>query len=218
VDVVTVVLIDRRSLVSSGLRKTLSARLERDLNGLKPDVLKSLTLRFETRWDSTRPNAQQQGNFGKLDYPLYFEKAHTSDNFTTDELTDTMTAHGIRNAGNAAQLYPSAVAGWQSKQVEGLGIPPLQGYRKVGFIKYDEISGRATDLETAFTNVVKHELGHMFNIKDHAKSGLMLASVPLADAKVTYAEADLKQILKELNRLKNQPEAALQTQYNNANR
>ena len=218
VDVVAIVLIDRRSLISSGLRKAISARLERDLNGLKPEVLKSLALRFETRWESSRPNAQQQGNFGKLDYPLYFEKAHTSDNFTADDVTDTMKAHGIRNAGDAAQLYVQAVAGWQSKQVEGLGIPPLQGYRKVGFIKHDQISDRAKDLETALTNVVKHELGHMLNIKDHASSGLMLASVSMTDAKVTYAEADLKQILKELNRLKQQPEAVLQTQYNNANR
>src|SRR5512143_2489225 len=46
VDVITLVLIDRRGLVSDGTRKALRTRLERDLNALgvvkkEPDVLKA---------------------------------------------------------------------------------------------------------------------------------------------------------------------------------
>src|SRR5262245_937277 len=158
VEVVTLILIDRRSLVSDAMRGALKTRLERDLNALgvvksEPDVLKARLLRFEVRWDSKAPSASQQGGYGKGAFPLYFEKAHTSDNFTASEIADVMRAHGIRNAGKAASQYTEADAGWQDKAVEGLGIQPLQGYRKVGFLKVDQISGRAKDVETAYANV-----------------------------------------------------------------
>jgi len=223
VDVITVILIDRRTLVSDGTRKALRTRLERDLNALgivkkEPDVLKAQSLRFEVRWESKAPSAGQQGSYGKFDFPLYFEKAHASDSLSASEITDIMRAHGIRNAGKAASQYSEADAGWQNKAVEGLGIQPLQGYRKVGFIKYDQVSGRANDVETAFANVLKHEFGHMCNITKHASSGLMLASVPIADAKVTFAEDNQRAILRELVRLKALTEATMQRVYEQQNR
>jgi hypothetical protein len=223
VEVVTFILIDRRSLVSDSMRKSLEARLERDLNALgvvkkEPDVLKQRSLRFEVRWESKAPSASQQGSYGKWDFPLYFEKAHTSDNFSASEVADLLRAHGIRNAGKAASQYTEADAGWQSKSVEGLGIQPLQGYRKVGFLKMDQVSSGAKDIETAYTNVLKHELGHMCNITRHASSGLMSASVPLNDPKVTFAEADHRAILRELVRLKLLTEASMQRVYEQQNR
>jgi hypothetical protein len=223
VEVVTLILIDRRSLVSDSMRTSLTTRLTRDLNALgvvksEPDVLKAQSLRFEVRWESKRPNASQQASYGKWDFPLYFEKAHTSDNFAASEVADTMRAHGIRNAGKAASQYSEADAGWQNKAVEGLGIQPLQGYRKVGFLKVDQISGRANDVETAYANVLKHELGHMCNITQHASAGLMTASVPIANPKVTFVEDDQRAILRELVRLKLQTEAVMQRAYEQRNR
>ena len=223
VEIVTFILIDRRSLVSDTLRTALRARLQRDLNALgvvkqEPDVLKAQSLRFEVRWESKVPNANQQASYGKWDFPLYFEKAHTSDNLTANEVAGIMQAHGIRNAGRAASQYSEANAGWQDKAVEGLGIQPLQGYRKVGFLKVDQVAGRAADVETAYANVLKHELGHMCNITRHASSGLMLGSVPMADAKVTFAEDDQRAILRELVRLKLQSETVMQRVYEQQNR
>ena len=223
VEVVNVILIDRRNLVSDALRKSMKARLESDLNALgvvkkEPDVLKARALRFEVRWESKAPNASQQNSFGKWDFPLYFEKAHTSDNFSPSEVEKTMQGHGIRNAGKGADQYKAAASGWASKDVEGLGIQPLTGYRKVGFIKVDQISGRARDVETAYLNVVRHEFGHMCNIAQHSGDGLMMASVPLADPKVSFSEANHRAVLRELIRLKLQTEAQMQRLYEQNNR
>ena len=223
VDVVALILVDRRSLVTDATRQALKARLERDLNALgvvqkEPDVLKAQSLRFEVRWESKAPNAAQQGSFGKWDFPLYFEKAHTSDNLTASEVADILRNHGIRNAGRAASQYADADSGWKDKTVEGLGIQPLQGYRKVGFLKVDQVSGRAKDVATAYANVVKHELGHMCNITKHAASGLMLASVPIADDKITFAVDDQRAVLRELVRLKAQAEPNMQRAYEQNNR
>jgi len=223
VEVINVILIDRRNLVSDALRTAMKTRLTRDLNALgvvkkEPDVLKARSLRFEVRWESRAPNANQQGSFGKWDFPLYFEKAHTSDNFSAGEVEKTMQGHGIRNAGKGADQYKAAASGWASKDVEGLGIQPLAGYRKVGFIKVDQISSRARDVETAYVNVVKHEFGHMCNVTQHSSDGLMMASVPLADPKVSFAEANHRAVLRELIRLKLQTEAQMQRLYEQNNR
>lgn len=223
VEVITIILIDRRSLVSGSMQASLVKRLERDLNALgvvksEPDVLKAQSLRFAVRWESKRPSASQQGAYGKWDFPLYFEKAHASDNLSASEVADIMRAHGIRNAGKGATQYSEADAGWQSKTVEGLGIQPLQGYRKVGFLKVDQISGRANDVETAYANVVKHELGHMCNLTQHSSAGLMMSAVPIADPKVTFAEGDHRAVLRELIRLKALTEAVMQRRYEQQNR
>ena len=102
--------------------------------------------------------------------------------------------------------------------MEGLGIQPLQGFRKVGFLKVDQIAGRANDVETAYANVLKHEFGHMCNITKHATAGLMLASVPIVDPKMSFAEDDQRAILRELVRLKLQTEAVMQRLYEQKNR
>lgn len=222
IDVVTFILIDRRSLVSDSMRTSLRTRLERDLNALgvmnkEPDVFVKNALRIEVRWESKSPNASQRGSYGKFDFPLYFEKAHTSDSISASDVTDIMRDHGIRNAGKAASLYTEAEDGWKAKQVEGLGIPPLQGYRKVGFLKVDQVSGRANDVETAYANVLKHEFGHMCNITQHASAGIMLASVPIADSKVKFADDDQRAIQREMVRLKLQSEAVMQRIYEQKN-
>ncbi len=218
VEVINVILIDRRRLVSDGARTTIKTRLTRDLNALgvvnkEPDVLKAKGLRFEVRWESKMPSAAQQEAYDKWDFPLYFEKAHTSDNLPSSEVTKRMQAHGIRNAGKAAQQFKAADEGWASKAVEGLGIQPLSGYRKLGFIKVDEISSRATDIETAYINVVKHEFGHMCNITQHASAGLMLASVPMSDPRITFAESNQRAVLRELQRLQALTEEQMQRLY-----
>ena len=223
VEIVNIILIDRRNLVSDATRTAIKTRLTRDLNALgvvkkEPDVLKDKSLRFEVRWESKLPTASQQDSFGKWDFPLYFEKAHTSDNFTNSEVAKLIQGHGIRNAGRGAGQYQAADAGWSSKDVEGLGIQPLEGYRKLGFIKVDQISARARDIETALLNVVKHEFGHMCNITKHASDGLMMASVPIADPKVSYAESDQRAALRELIRLKLQSEAQMQRLYEQRNK
>src|ERR1044071_2365596 len=217
VEIIAVILIDRRSLVSDGMRTALKRRLDRDLNALglvkqEPDVLKKLSLRFEIWWESKAPNANQQESYGKWDFPLYFEKAHTSDNFTVAEVLDTLRAHGIRNAGIGASQYRQTEDGWQNENVEGLGVPPLAGYRKVGFLKVDHVWAHTSDVETGFANVLKHELGHMCRLA-HSSSGLMVNAVPLNDPKVTFAEADHHAILEELKRLKTRTEALMQRLY-----
>jgi hypothetical protein len=221
VDVITLILIDRRQLVSDKLRNALKSRLERDLNALgvvkqEPDVLKTQGLRLGIRWESKKPNANQQASYGKWDFPLYFEKGHTSDNLTASEVIDTMLAHGIRRLGRAKTQYEQAESGWNDKSVEGLGIQPLQGYRKLGFLKIDQVSARANDIETAYVNVVKHEFGHMCNRTAHT-SGLLDRSVPISDPKATFTEEDQRAILREMVRLKNQSEAQMQRVYEQQN-
>lgn len=212
VDVIRLILIDRRSLVTDSARKTVKTRLERDLNAL------GAVGRFEVLWESKMPNAGQQDSYGKWDFPIYFEKAHSSDNFTTTQVLEVLQHHGIRNAGGGKEQYKQAEDGWNSKTVEGLGIQPLQGYRKVGFLKVDQLSGRTRDVETAYTNVVKHEFGHMCNIKGHAKSGLMIPAAPVADDKAQFAADDKTTILEQLKRLKNLDEPTMQRAYETANR
>jgi hypothetical protein len=221
-EVVTVILIDRRSLVGDAVRKVVKTRLETDLNALVAakktgsDLYKGL--RVEARWESRAPSAGQQSSYGKWDFPIYFEKAHASDNIPASQVHEIMSAHGIRNAGKAADQFTQAEAGWKSKGVEGLGIQPLLGYRKVGFLKVDLIAGRVSDVETAYTNVVKHELGHMLNITDHNKSGLMLKSVPTADSKAIFAAEDDFAIRRELGRLQRGSETNMQRVYEQTNR
>lgn len=223
-EVARVLLIDRRGLVGDGVRKTIAARFERDLNLLAPvkgksDYLRTtLKLKFEVTWLSKSPTKAERGAFGRLDFPLYFENAHTSDNVSKGDIADIMRDHGIREVGRAGQLYGEAEKGWESTSVEGLGIPPLQGYRKVGFIKTDHIMKHAKDMETGYVNVVKHEFGHMCSITKHSDKGLMMSSVPLLTPNIDYADDDKDTIARQLQRLTIGSEQILQRAYEQGNR
>lgn len=216
VEEISLILIDRRALVPEGVRKAAKNRLEADLNALgvvkgEPDVLKGESLRFAVRWESRKPNANQQESYGKWEFPLYLERAHTSDNLGASEVIDTMLAHGIRRLKTALEQFKQAEEGWNDKNVEGLGIQPLAGYRKVGFIKVDLLDS-LNDVQTGYVNVIKHEFGHMCNLFNHT-SGLMASSVPKLDPKAKFTEPDQREILCELRRLKRHSQAEMERDY-----
>jgi len=217
VQVARLLLIDRKSLVDATTQKDVATRLESDLKALlatkTPKSLQAkFPIRFSVSWVAKWPTDAERQDMGKLDFPIYFEHAPPSnDALTKSELTGLMRTHGILEKGEPGKQYDLAEGAWENTSVEGLGIHPFLGYRKVGFIKVDRVYDPAKDRVTALTNVVKHEFGHMCNL-DHDAKGLMKASVPLATATDFEAESKGK-ILGKLGVLAASSEAALQRAY-----
>jgi hypothetical protein len=217
---VRILLFDPKELLESSeeLRNEFSKRVENDLNALRADpfppdhLSKTLKLRFNMVYQGRNTTETERDAFKKFDYPIYLFNAHTLPDTSANEIKQIMQDHRIRNKGDGATQYKQAEEGWQNKNTEGLGIQPLKGYRKVGFIKVDRIFDTSTDRETAFTNIIKHELGHMFNKKTHGQ-GVMQDSILLSNSSLNYVEADKVSILVELARLHAKTEKELEKEY-----
>jgi hypothetical protein len=123
-----------------------------------------------------------------------------------------MLDHGIRDGGPARAQFADAKTAWETKHVEGFGIQPFRGFKKVGVIKGDRIEKDARDREQAYINVIEHELGHMMNIWGHSK-GIMITSVPLDSSVLAFTLDDRKTIKGELARITNTPEVDMAKYY-----
>ena len=217
-----VVLIDHKGLVSRGLRDTVMAKLEKDLNAIYKTQLGQSFLQlnlgatFVVRHESRKLKLAQRAAFGALQYPIYFENGHTSDRLEPEDIRNIMLDHGIRDAGRGSKQFKAAEDGWEDDDIEGLGIQPLEGYHKVGFIKVDLVSKNQGDLPTIFLNIVKHELGHMFNMLEHT-DGVMRDGILKADRSLAYTTTHVRRILQEIARLQRHTEAELQERYERAN-
>jgi hypothetical protein len=205
--VAEIVLIDSKGLLGKDLSAAVISAVEMDLNALyttplgKQFVRAKLSVRFSVTRRSSMPSQAERGAFGALQYPIYVLNGHTNDAATVSEIETLMKHHGIVESGPGKQQFEAAREGWKAKPVEGLGIQPLEGYRKVGFIKADRVFATRGDFETLFRNVIKHELGHMFNLKEHSEQ-VMRDKIVLADAALGYTEDQTRRILQEIARLK----------------
>jgi hypothetical protein len=130
-----------------------------------------------------------------------------------DDIRELMLDHGIKDAGVAAGQFKDAKKGWENESVEGLGIHPLDGFKKVGFIKVDTVSKASRDYESTFVNVIKHELGHMLNIKSHSEYGVMRGSIMLQGGSLDFNDGNIATITQTLVRLSTVSEAELTRRY-----
>lgn len=211
------VVIDPTGQLTGGVRKEVLARLEGDFTALKTDgsvdtIAKQLKLQFVASYLDRDPSESERGAFCPLDYPVYLYRAHTSDGKPASLILTIMRHHGILQRGNAGKLYPLAEEGWKDSNVEGVGIPPLRGYRKVGFVKSDNIAKLKGDLATINLNIIKHELGHMFGITSHGE-GIMKAGAALSYDNLEYSADHRRAIQVSLGRLSVMTEAKLQEEY-----
>jgi hypothetical protein len=122
-----------------------------------------------------------------------------------------MKDHKIRKKGRGEDLYKKAEEGWNRKVIGGIGIPPLRGYRKVGFIKADRVFDQKGVTAQTFTNMLKHELGHMFG-RDHG-AGVMIEGILTAGESLDYVDDDKEAILLELMRLRQASRSKLEERY-----
>ena len=221
--VATVTLYDPKSRLKGSVRAAVVARLERDLNALRASKLgadflqKKLGIRFEVRHVARISARDERFTTGRLDFPVYILNGHTSDATPAKEIRELMLDHGVIDSGVARSQFEDAHDGWKDANVEGLGIQPLQGFKKVGFIKGDNVAKLAKDVESGFTNVIKHELGHMCNIKVHASSGVMRSGIQLAAGSFDYTDANQQSILVKLAELATVSAVELQRRYERAN-
>ena len=214
---VRICLIDPKKLLAAqgGLRKKFRHRVVRHLNGLQaktfgPNHLKTtLGLRFMTTYAPRDTTRAQRAAFGKFDYPIYLLNAHKTPDTPASEVVQIVKDHKIRDVHD---FHEKAEKGWKNPNVEGMGFPPLRGYRKVGFVKVDKAFDGPGAFDVRFANLILHELGHMFGITKHTK-GLMMRAIVLADQALDYEEGHKQTILSELGRLKVNSEAAMEKAY-----
>jgi len=181
-----IILIDLAGFFSgkAALRTKFTSDLQAKFNNLAPKWLFEQLLKFRVSFQSNEPTPQEKANFGKLDFPIYLLGQQHTENSVKQLMREHQIPKTIQcpTVTRSFDPYDRAESCWQEKQDRGCGIPPGQGFRKVGFIKTHAV---ATDqvgkhhLAQAFLNVTSHELGHMLNICDHSSTGLMKSPVPL---------------------------------------
>lgn len=221
--VARVTIYDRLGAFKKALGATIASRLEKELNNMhraaRPvgDLAKTLGMTFEVRYLARMSTRDERYTTSRLDFPLYLLNAHEGATSSRKDIHEWMLDHGIRDAGVARQQFEEADKGWGSTSVEGLGIQPLAGFKKVGFIKLDLVQKSAKDLESGFTNVLKHELGHMLNIKDHSATGVMRSGIMLAGGSLDFTDGNLATITQTLVRLSTVSEADLARAYERQN-
>jgi hypothetical protein len=207
----------------TGLGKTVAARLENELNALhlsrQPDgdLVNQTNVRFEVRYLARMTTRNERFGTGRLDFPIYLLNAHSGATTKADDIRELMLDHGIKDAGLAAGQFKDADKGWRDEGVEGLGIQPLDGFKKVGFIKLDNVTRNSKDFESTFVNVIKHELGHMLNIKTHADYGVMRGNIMLQGGSLDFTDANIGMITQTLIRLSTVSEAELSRRYERQN-
>lgn len=183
--VVEIVLIDPKQLMTNEVRTKSLPAVEKDLTQLyasasgKAAIDKGQGMSFSVTSRSTDTSKAERGAFHPLQYPIYVFNAHTNDAKTADEIIGLMKDHRIR------KRFDDARAGWDDKNVEGLGIPvsgvPIS---KVGFIKADNLYKSKGDWVVVFRNIILHELGHMFGL-DHGDN-VMKEAIVLANGSLYY--------------------------------
>lgn len=221
--IATITIFDPKGWLKGSVRTAVLARIERDINAVRPPgkradhLLKQLNIRFEVRHLARMSSRDERFAAGRLDFPVYILNAHSSDKTSAKEIRELMLDHGIRDSGAAAGQFKDADAGWKDANIEGLGIQPLEGYHKVGFIKGDNVSKVAKDPEAGFANVIKHELGHMCNIKAHSATGVMRSGIRLVAGHLDYSDTNAETIVRTLAQLSTLSTQVLQQRYERAN-
>jgi hypothetical protein len=216
--IATITIFDPKQHLKGDVAKAVTARVAKDMNEVRPSgkpadhLLKQHNIRFEVRHLGRMSTADERKKIGRLDFPLYIFNAHTSDNHLVSEVLALMREYGIRERGKGETQYREAESGWADKNVEGLGIQPLLGFRKVGFVKGDNVAKHAKDLEAGFVNVIKHELGHMCGIEKHGDGVMRTGNVILSGSQ-TFTDGNAKTIIGTVVRLATLTEATLQTLY-----
>jgi len=199
-DIVRIILVDPTGRLKSfnKLREAFRSQLEGKFNNLDANWLRQAHLRFQVQYRSDEPSNQEKAAFGKLDFPVYLlELQHTS-----DTINALMTQHKVPRTINGQNLYDIAQQCWEDRDTLGCGIPSGEGLRKVGFIKSHRIFDVATgDISRAFVNETAHEIGHMGNLQQHSKTGLMRYPVPL-NVDIDFNNEDKRLFLSDLQRLR----------------
>jgi hypothetical protein len=215
---------DPKGHLKGSVATAVVQRLDQDLNAIrypgKPPsfLLNQLNIRFEIVYLSRMSTSNERYTTGRLDFPVYILNGHTNDRVTTKEIENLMLDHGIIYGRSTKIQFEEADDGWKDPNVEGLGIQPLNGYKKVGFIKGDNVAKLAKDVEAGFTNIIKHELGHMFGMVKHSDTGVMRSGIQLAAGSLDYTDANRVFIVNELKRLtKGKSEAEMQKDYERVN-
>jgi thiol-disulfide isomerase/thioredoxin len=206
--VVRIILIDLANYFKSndGLRNKFTSRLEAKLNNIAPDWLLQQLLTFRVEYHVNEPTSLEKEGFAKLDFPMYFLGKQHSYEFVRKLMDQHRIPKTIQcpTVSQPADPYELVKACWKQDGQRGCGIPPGQGFRKVGFIKTHKVStdpiGRR-DLAQAFLNVTAHELGHMLNICSHTKQGLMKYPVPL-NVDTDFSAGERSLVLGNLVRLR----------------
>jgi thiol-disulfide isomerase/thioredoxin len=206
--VARIILIDLAKFFTArnSLRNMFTSKLEAKFNGLSPQWLSNQLLSFRVDYRSTEPRLREKQNFGSLDFPMYLLDSSHDETF----VRKLMQQHQIPNriqcptVRQPADPFELAKACFRESQQRGCGIPPGNGFKKIGFIKTHKIStdpiGKR-DLAQAFLNVTSHELGHMLNRCDHSSTGLMKYPVRL-DVDMSFSPGDNGFLLGQLLRLR----------------
>jgi len=213
-ETVNIILVDRQRLLKASLFSDVKSKVETDLNRLFRNELK---LSFNMLYRAVDATTNERASFRKFDFVIYIFNQKDPPRTDVREINQIMQDHQIRDKGEAGKFYRIAQEEWRRDAGEGIGIPPLTGYRKVGFIKMDFIFRRTTcEPKDFLTNVVKHEFGHMCNaaIISHTKQ-LMALSVPCLW--VDYLPEDRARIFATLRYLQSFNEQQLDKQYIKSN-
>jgi hypothetical protein len=213
----TVTIYDPQKALQGSVAAAVKARLETDLNALtlpgqKGDyLLKKVGVRFEVRFVDRMSTQAERTAAGVFDFPIHLLAVKGNFRVTATAIHDLMVDYGIRDSNRGHEQYVQADQGWTGS-AEGLGIQPLVGYRKVGFVKADELSSAAKDLVIGFSNVLKHELGHMMNVMDHTTGGAMRSPATYT-AHLDYAAKAQTTMVSTLTLFATTPQADLDRRY-----
>lgn len=190
----------------AALKSKFTSDLQAKFNNLEPKWLFEQLLKFRVSYKSNEPTPHEKANFGKLDFPIYLLGQHHTENFVKQLMREHQIPNSIQcpMVRSSADPFALAESCWQEKEKRGCGIPPGQGFRKVGFIKTHAVArdpvGKHHQAQ-AFLNVTSHELGHMLNICNHSSAGLMKSPVRL-DVNLDFAPSQKGFLLGSLVRLR----------------
>jgi thiol-disulfide isomerase/thioredoxin len=206
---VRIVLIDLAGYFKNndGLRNQFISKLEAKFNNLAPDWLKQQQLAFRVEYRSNEPTAREKESFSKLDFPVYLLGQQHGYGSVRELMEQHQIPRTIKCVGvkEAADPYELAEECWNGEGERGCGIPPGEGFRKVGFIKTHKVAADpvgSRDLAQAFLNVTAHEIGHMFNICIHTTQGMMKYPVP-PNVDIDFSPGERSVVLGNLIRLRN---------------
>lgn len=212
-----VTLYDPHGSLKGSVLTSVRQRLEQDLNAMAhasktpSNLVAQLGIRFQVRHEARMSARDERFKAGVFDFPVYLLHARGGSQTSAAQIRELMLDHGIRDGyGPAHQQFKQAEAEWPGR-AEGLGIQPLRGWRKVGFVKADNLL-KASDFVIAFSNVIKHELGHMMNLWDH-RTGEVMRVPAFVTAHLDYSQTAKELMLAKLEELKREPQDELERRY-----
>jgi|SRR5688572_4332659 len=200
-DIFNIILIDPEGVFGnlSRLREQIRSKLEDKFNNLDKNWLRKANIRFRVHYRPDMPPRHEKAGFGKFDFPVYLLNKPPD---ATSFIANLMAEHGIPKMINNQDIYQIAQQGWKNENTRGCGIPSGKEFKKVGFIKTDRVfQGGSRDLLQAFVNVIAHEVGHMGNLYQHSKVGLMKYPLPLS-TDIDFNHNDKYRFLGNLLRLR----------------